>query len=300
MLVSIIIPCYNVEAFLQECLDSAIAQTHHEIEIIAVNNNSTDGTAAILERNQLARPELIKVFSEMKKGACAARNTGLRNSSGDWIQFLDGDDLLLPGKIASQLEAAKGNEDAVLIAGAYHSRDISGEEKLILPVCEDPLKAIFTTNFGITSANLFRSEAVRAAGGWTETLGSSQEADLMFRMVLKKNRTLCDRNPLTVVRARAEGQISQMDPARKWRQYVELRIKMQEQISSMPEEDKAFYSGFIFNSLRTLARYDLNGASEIFDRHFGKSYMREGKGLYSLMLRLLGFRLTERLAGIIK
>lgn len=76
MWVSVIIPCYNVEAYVAEALDSALAQDYPWLEVIAVDNNSTDGTLAILQTYEAQFPDKIRVLQEKKQGAPAARNTG--------------------------------------------------------------------------------------------------------------------------------------------------------------------------------------------------------------------------------
>lgn len=91
--VSIIIPIYNVENYLRECLDSAINQTLKEIEIICVNDGSTDSSIDILNEYKSIYPELIIVNQE-NKGLSGARNTGLNIANGEYIYFFDSDDII--------------------------------------------------------------------------------------------------------------------------------------------------------------------------------------------------------------
>lgn len=91
--VSIIIPVYNVEKYLAECLDSACNQTHQNKEIIIINDGSTDGSSEIISLYEKKHKE-IKVITTENRGQSAARNTGIENATGDYIIFLDSDDWL--------------------------------------------------------------------------------------------------------------------------------------------------------------------------------------------------------------
>jgi glycosyltransferase involved in cell wall biosynthesis len=99
-LVSIIIPCHNAAPWLAETLESALAQTWQEKEIILVDDGSTDESLATARAFE---PRGVRVLSQSNLGASAARNLGLQNACGDYLQFLDADDVLAPDKIERQL-----------------------------------------------------------------------------------------------------------------------------------------------------------------------------------------------------
>lgn len=90
---SIIIPVYNVEAYLRQCLDSVLGQTYGDFEAMCVNDGSTDGSLAILEE-YAARDSRIRIISQPNRGLSAARNAGLLKATGEYILFLDSDDWL--------------------------------------------------------------------------------------------------------------------------------------------------------------------------------------------------------------
>lgn len=103
-LISIIIPVYNVEPWLDECLESVVGQTYENLEIIIVNDGSTDSSGEICEKwaNKGSR---IKLFIQENAGLSAARNAGLRNAIGDYYLFVDSDDYIEPNMAACLYDA---------------------------------------------------------------------------------------------------------------------------------------------------------------------------------------------------
>lgn len=101
--VSVIIPVYNVEKYLKKCLDSIICQTLNDIEIICVNDGSTDASLSILEE-YAKNDQRIKVISQKNQGVSVARNTGIENSSADYIMFVDSDDSIAPETCEQSLQ----------------------------------------------------------------------------------------------------------------------------------------------------------------------------------------------------
>lgn len=113
-LVSVIIPVYNVEAYLRECLDSIVNQTLENIEIICVNDGSTDNSLSILEEYRASDHRII-IVSQANGGLSAARNCGIRYAHGDFINFIDSDDYLDRTALEKTLSLAiKDNLDVVL------------------------------------------------------------------------------------------------------------------------------------------------------------------------------------------
>src|SRR5580698_1730397 len=111
-LVSILIPAYNAEEWLADTLRSAIAQTWDRKEIIVVDDGSRDQTLAIARQFE---SDFVKVFTQENQGAAAARNKSFALSQGDYIQWLDADDLLAPEKISKQMEALGDSSDRSLL-----------------------------------------------------------------------------------------------------------------------------------------------------------------------------------------
>jgi glycosyltransferase involved in cell wall biosynthesis len=123
--VSVIIPVYNVEKYLGFCLNTVLCQTmRKDMEIICVNDGSTDGSLAVLHKYTTRYPE-IHVISQPNKGLSEARNTGIDNSTGEYLYFLDSDDLLHPQCMEIAYTMAK-RHNAPLVAFDFYRDDGKG------------------------------------------------------------------------------------------------------------------------------------------------------------------------------
>jgi glycosyltransferase involved in cell wall biosynthesis len=306
--ISIVIPCFNVENYIEEALASAFGQNWADTEVICIDNSSTDRTWSRLLQAQ-KRYRTLRIEKETSHGAPAARNHGFSISSGDWIQFLDADDLLMPEKLVHQAELISKTPDAAFVAGAYRKRPLLGNESIVKPLPDDPLKALFTTDLGITSSNLWNREYLEAVGGWNVELESSQEADLMFRILKRSEKVIFDPEPLTIVREREAGQITNRDPVKKWCQYIEVRLQILQWLrTDRPgylQKNRCFFDDSLFSLIRILAEYDLQKAEEFYDRHLGKTYIPTSRQTHSgkpylVLQKLFGFRKAEQIRKFIE
>ena len=133
MFVSVIIPCLNVEEYIEDCLASVYNQSYKQFEVICIENNSKDNTLSKLRGlEDDLYPDLI-VLEESKPGACAARNKGLSVAKGEWVQFLDADDTLKPGKLEHQIKLLKSKKAISFVAGASEYVSSGGEVKVVIP-----------------------------------------------------------------------------------------------------------------------------------------------------------------------
>lgn len=148
-LVSIIVPIYNVEAYLPACLDSLVHQTLQNIEIICVNDGSPDGSADIVHRYMQSDPR-ISLIEQSNKGLSGARNTGLHHANGKYVYFMDSDDILeLQAMEICYLTAEKNGVDVVCFdAVSFKDKDYIGGEIanydrsiLLLDVANKPMPA---------------------------------------------------------------------------------------------------------------------------------------------------------------
>jgi len=172
--VSVVIPAKNVAAYIGETLASALAQGEVS-EVIVVDDGSTDDTTAIV---RAIRDPRLRLMTNDSAGVSAARNLGARHASGEWLLFLDADDRLRPGAVASLLAAARGAPRAVLVYGDYNTIDhegrqigrrdlLRGRRKPSGDVLTRLAAGNFIVNGGIALA---RAEAFRAIGGFDTSL----------------------------------------------------------------------------------------------------------------------------------
>ncbi len=131
MKVSIIVPVYNVEQYLRQCLDSVVAQTYTDREIIIVNDGSTDSSFEICKEYTARYPEIILLVQE-NAGLAAARQTGLDAASGEYIGFVDSDDWLEPDMYEKMMAAAEETGAEIVFCNVYRN-----ESKKEAPYLED-------------------------------------------------------------------------------------------------------------------------------------------------------------------
>ena len=125
--VSVVIPVYNVEPYLEKCMDSVIGQTLRELEIICVNDGSTDGSREILERYAKQDPR-IQIVDQVNQGLSAARNTGMDHMTGKYLYFLDSDDYISPDAMERLYEKAEEMQLDLLCFNAEAFSDEADEE----------------------------------------------------------------------------------------------------------------------------------------------------------------------------
>jgi glycosyltransferase involved in cell wall biosynthesis len=184
-LVSVIIPVYNAEPFLGKTIQSVIGQTIPDIEILVVDDGSTDGSRALIDHLLLLDPRIKKIVQK-KRGVSAARNLGFQHSKGDYIAFLDADDVWLPENLELKLNKIKQGD-----FGMVHSNGmvISEEGKFmdqILGGCEgnllDGLLSWEKTQIPGPSSILIARSEMNVVGLFDEKLSTSADKDFFIRV----------------------------------------------------------------------------------------------------------------------
>jgi glycosyltransferase involved in cell wall biosynthesis len=195
-LVSILIPAYNTERWVGQAIESALAQTWPNKEIILVDDGSTDGTLNVAQRFESAN---VKILAQVNQGASAARNKAFRASTGDFIQFLDADDLLSAEKIEAQVDVLQDHPPGYLAVCAtmYFYDGMPPAQGYLLddgwPMVDtdDPLNWLIdllgpdgrggTVHPG---AWLVPRSVAQQAGAWDETLSLDDDGEYFARVVL--------------------------------------------------------------------------------------------------------------------
>ena len=186
-LVSIIIPCWNAQEYVCDAIDSALFQTYPNVEVIVVDDGSTDGSLDVIK----SFGGKIRWESGANRGGSAARNRGVSLARGEYIQFLDADDVLLPEKVALCMKTYASIDDNVIPITDWSRRLIDHsqpDECYSFPADE---KDVFTTALAkrlCIEAPLHRKRSLEAIGGFREHLKCSQEKDLHLRLVAAGNR----------------------------------------------------------------------------------------------------------------
>ena len=188
--VSVIIPAYNAEKYLSECLDSVLNQTHQNIELIIVNDGSEDNTKVILDQ-YAARYENIKVVHTENGGVSRARNMGLDNADGKYVMFLDSDDLLVPNAVEILLRDLTDSNAGVAI-GSMDSKtenieaDLQGTSVNIWNGTEALEKSLEDNPFMYSScAKLYKREFVENVR-FSEGRKIHEDSYFVFRVFLNK------------------------------------------------------------------------------------------------------------------
>lgn len=304
MLISIIIPAYNVEVYIEECIHSAFAQTHKPIEVICIDNNSTDNTWQKLKQLQETYPSLL-IEKELKPGAPAARNKGLALSNGEWLQFLDADDTLLPEKIEHQIKHITSGISFIAAASFAQAGDIRHEIKVNInnSIWENLAKV----NLGITSSNLFSRKYITEVNGWDECLRSSQEYDLMFRMLKANPNIKYDTEPLTIIN-HVPGSITRNSAnlIRNLHTRIELLERIRTHVrsiqmdkNSLKEIDQA-----LFDVIRELTNYIPEDGCKAYKRYFNHKYKpiksQATTHKYLILHQIFGYKNAHQIIKLLK
>jgi glycosyltransferase involved in cell wall biosynthesis len=186
--VSIVIPCYNSAQYVSDAVESALSQTYPNVQVIVVDDGSTDDSLAVLSRYE-GRIELI---AQENCGAPTARNVGMAHARGDFVQFLDADDELFPRKIEVCMQHFDPGVDLVVsgrVEDGELERKTNDPFRLLRARRNEPftwdttdLPAALLRRSIMTLAPVFRKSCLLQAGGWAEGLANNQDIELGFRL----------------------------------------------------------------------------------------------------------------------
>jgi glycosyltransferase involved in cell wall biosynthesis len=240
--VSVVIPTYNRAKLLAEALASVKAQTRPPLEIIVVDDGSTDGTRALLE----AMGEKVRPIFQANHGAAAARNRGIEAARGDWIAFLDSDDLWEPRKLEAQARALAADPTCRLAIVDSRAVDLEGR-----PIPRRPRSlhagtvtaALFRSTFVHTPAVLVEAALLRALGGFDPTLRVAEDYDLWLRASLHTPFALVS-EPLFIRRVHAGSLAHAPDPRNG-----DDKCRVLERFAALPEARRVLSESLIRSRL---------------------------------------------------
>jgi glycosyltransferase involved in cell wall biosynthesis/ubiquinone/menaquinone biosynthesis C-methylase UbiE len=180
-LVSLVIPCFNQAEFLSQAIESALQQTYRHLEIVVIDDGSTDDTRDVTLRYSSVRYEY-----QQNRGLARARNTGIHNTTGEFVVFLDADDRLVPTAVEAGVEQLRAHPQAGYTAGHYRRIDHNGsviDDWPPAPAATDPLTALLKNNHvGMIATVMFRRTAIETVGGFDPQWKACEDYDLYLRI----------------------------------------------------------------------------------------------------------------------
>ena len=199
--VSVIIPNYNCRTFLPKAISSVLQQTGLNIEIIIIDDGSTDGSNEWLNHAERAFNQ-VRVIRQVQRGVVAARNNAIKKANSEFIAFLDADDYWFANKLSAQINHMRKNQQCVLTFTNYLHVDMQYEgiidcfsfwpefanqhtnQDTEYKTITDPLNVLLQANVVGTSSVVVRRDAILAAGGFDPTLRSASDWDCWLRIAM--------------------------------------------------------------------------------------------------------------------
>jgi len=173
-LVSVIVPVFNGERFLGEALQSVFEQDHRPIEVIVIDDGSTDGSAEIAKSY-----EDVVLIQQANLGPAAARNAGLDRATGSFFAFLDADDRMAPGRLTTQLEHLRDHPDIGCVA---MSQELMLEPGMTIPYWLRPMHAPDEVATSYAMSAMIRRTASEEVGGFDQSYRFGEDLDWFFRI----------------------------------------------------------------------------------------------------------------------
>lgn len=142
ILVSVIVPVYNVEEYLGRCVDSILSQTYENLEVILVDDGATDSSGRICD-HYAAQDHRVKVVHKENGGLSSARNAGIDVACGEWLEFVDSDDWIEPDAVESMLQEALAHQVELVLGGRWDVSAATGEKKKgLCPKCREVISGV--------------------------------------------------------------------------------------------------------------------------------------------------------------
>jgi len=304
-LVSIVIPAFNVEAWLAETLESALAQTWQNTEIIIVDDGSTDNTLAVAKTFASSK---VKVISQENKGQSAAENRALQEAQGDFIEYLDADDLLAPDKIERQIHLLGDSNSEFVASGEWARFYQSPEEALFIsqPLWVDmsPIEWLICAWEGHYmmhgAAWLVPRHIAERAGCWNEKLSLINDFDYFSRILLVSQGVKFCQGARTYYRSGNTNSLSGSKSRKAWESaFLSLELGTN---NLLDKEDSlrtrhactTVFQRFIYEVYPDVP--DLQEKAEAKVKQFGGSDLKPSGGpMFQLWSSLVGWKQAKRI-----
>ncbi len=260
--VTVVIPCFNREDTVREAVQSVLDQDYPSFDVIAVDDNSTDRTLAIL--NSISDPRLSVVTNPGKGGPCTTRNFGVAQSNSPWIAFQDSDDLWLPGKLSRQMAVIGASETVAVYCAMVVKNDTNPDSPVLsrYPGPEithrkgDILPSLIYSSFISTQTAIVRRDVFDAVQGFDEDFPALVDWELMLRVAQKGNVAFIDED---LVIQRLSGNSITRAPIKRLTAQKMILEKHSDLLASYPGA-KSFHHARVAGALRQNG--DFSGAAE--------------------------------------
>jgi glycosyltransferase involved in cell wall biosynthesis len=206
MKVSVVIPVHNGEKYLAQAIESVLAQTFRDFELLIVDDGSTDGSAEIA-RTFVVKDRRVRLISQPNGGVVSAGNRGLKEARYEWIARLDADDVFLPEKIERQVSFIRRNPDVKIVGTLAWFISAEGFRLGLVgtegPFCREDFQRLTRDDdpvFFVHSSTLMHRETVLAVGGYRKQFIQAEDVDLWIRMAEARHLMLKVDEPLLLYR----------------------------------------------------------------------------------------------------
>lgn len=301
-MVTVIIPAYNAANTILQTLNSVYQQSYQDLEVIVVNDGSTDGTQLILEQFK----QEIKIISTLNKGVSHARSLGLSEAKGDYIQYLDADDLLMPGKIEVQLKALLQSGADVAYGDWQQFIEIENTIKvtqLIKKEIEGDVEIAVFTDFWCPPAAILYSRNIISKIYWNENLPIIQDARYFLDAAINGGKFVYTPGIMAQYRTAQKNSLSQRNELA----FVSDCLKNAEEVykiwkkkSNLTPQKKQALIKVLRHCINRLSILNINLANQAITLllEVEPKYIPEQKGLLKTFSKAFGYRKAEYIARI--
>ena len=306
MLVSILIPCYNAERWVAQAIESALAQTWPDKEVIVVDDGSTDGSLDVIRKFD----GQIQWETGPNRGGNVARNRLLELAQGEWLQYLDADDYLLHEKIANQIEFLQSQPEVDVVFSPvtleYSTENGMRYELSYIPEPHDPWVLLARWYLRQTGASLWRKQALIDVGGWKPDQPCCQEHELFLRLLIASKRFAYCPDEGAIYRQLGDGTVSTSDLSKVHEQRLDIEKKAEDVLGERGElssDRLRAINDARFEVARMVRGYNTRRAEEVIAtiKRSDPDFVPRGHAArlhYRVAYRMLGFSAAERIAEL--
>jgi glycosyltransferase involved in cell wall biosynthesis len=289
-LISVVMPCYNAAPYVEAAMASVLGQSYARVELVVVDDGSTDGSDAIIERIANAHPGRVAVFHQINSGPYAARNHGLSHAHGNFVAFLDADDSWHPDALKQLHDAMQETHADVAYCGWQNVGELAQNTQPFIPpnyAAADAVALFLKSCPWPINGVLLRRQLLDALRGFSERRPTAMDYDLWLRMLAAEPVVVRVPEVLAYYRRYPRG-VSQIP---RWRQVFDAVAVREDFVHRHPEQvahldragrDASLYGPLLAEAYRCHWRRDLDSARRLFRRAARKSDWKARDAKYIL------------------